>query len=97
MTEAIKFPKKRVYPRIVGAKEMWAQDEPPDEMVWAICPQLRCAGNTDDYRCHQCTKWENDKDYGKVQRMCYGLAAETCRIVFAMQARLDATTGGIND
>lgn len=85
--DVLKFPREKVYPPIVRGKEMWEQDEPPDEMVWAVCPHLRIVSPVEDSRCHRCPKWEDDEDYGKCQRMCYGLAAEVCKIVFAMQKR----------
>ena len=80
------FPKEKIYPATVGGKEIWAQNEPPMEMVWEICPYTRSTTRDED-RCHHCPQWENDPNYGAVRRGCYGMAAEACRIVFAMQAR----------
>lgn len=80
----VKFPAEKVYPRMVEPREIYAQEEPPDEMVWAVCPYMR---QTADYRCLHCPKFEHDEHYGPVQRGCYGIAAEACRIVFAMQKR----------
>ena len=80
-----KFPQRFRHPAIVKAAEMYAQPQPSDEMVWAICPHLR--SSSDDNRCSHCPKYEDDPAYGKTQRMCYGLAREVCMIVFAMQAR----------
>lgn len=85
MAEITKFPVEKVHPEIVGAREIWDQAEPPQEMVWAICPHVR--SREDESRCHHCPPWEEDPDYGKMRRGCYGMAAETCRIVFAMQSR----------
>jgi hypothetical protein len=82
-----KFPRRFHHRAIVKAAEMYAQPEPPDEMVWAVCPHLRTAA--EDKRCSHCPKWEDDPDYGKLQRGCYALAKEACMIVFAMQARKD--------
>lgn len=81
----INFPKEKVYPREVRGFEIWAQPEPPSEMVWAICPYLR--SNQDDPRCNNCPPLETDVDYGDMTRGCYVFAAEACRVVFAMQAR----------
>lgn len=77
------FPKRRVYPQTVKAREMYDQGEPSDEMVWAVCPRIE---GRSFQRCMHCPKWE-DSEYGKVQRGCYGLARETCQVVFAMQNR----------
>lgn len=81
----MKFPLEKVHPAIVDGREIWKQQEPPEEMVWAVCPHLRV--HHDESRCHHCPRYERHPDYGEVQRGCYGLAAETCRIVFAMQRR----------
>jgi hypothetical protein len=85
MADITKFPVEKVYPPTVGGREVWDQKDPPDEMVWAVCPYTRHA--PDDTRCHHCPRLETDPDYGEVQRGCYGMAAEACRIVFAIQSR----------
>jgi len=72
-------------PRKVRGKEIWAQSEPPSEMVWEICPYVKHHPN--DYHCMQCPAWFEDPTYGTFQRGCYGMAAEVCRIIFAMQVR----------
>lgn len=82
----VPLPVRKIYPDEVRGKEVWEQDEPPAEMVWAVCPYLRM--HKEESRCHHCPKWEKDKDYGKVQRGCYSFAAEACRVVFAMQRRV---------
>jgi len=81
------FPKEKIFRATVEGREILAQAEPPQEMVWEICPYTRSTTHNDD-RCHHCPQWETDPHYGKVQRGCYGMAAEACRIVFAMQARI---------
>lgn len=86
-----KFPVKKVFPHAVKGREVWAQDEPPQEMVWAVCPYTRSFTGDDD-RCKHCPTFENDPDHGQVQRSCYGMAAETCRVVFAMQKRKSMET-----
>lgn len=82
MTTVTKFPIEKTYPRTVRGKEVWAQQEPPEEMVWAVCPytdgQLK--------KCRHCPKWI-EEDGAAVSRGCYVFAAEVCRVVFAMQGR----------
>ena len=81
-----KIPVRFKRPRTLTGREMWDAPEPPPEMVWEVCPYLRM--NAEHEGCQQCPTWEEDSDYGKVQRGCYGLAAEACRIVMAMQKKL---------
>ncbi len=83
MGDIVKAPMTYRHQSRVMAGEIWAQDEPPSEMVWEVCPYLR--GHLDDSRCAHCPRWERDEQYGQVQRGCYGIAAEACRIVFAMR------------
>lgn len=85
MADITKFPVEKVYPPIVRGREIWDQAEPPPEMVWAVCPWMR--KYLDDSRCNHCPRQEED-DYGPMQRGCYGIAAEVCRVVFAMQKRI---------
>lgn len=85
MAEIVKFPVEKVHERTVRGYEVWEQPEPSPEMVWAVCPYTR--GNAGDYRCTHCPSWEVDPDYGQVRRGCYAIAAEVCRVVFAMQKR----------
>jgi hypothetical protein len=81
----VNLPIEKVFPSLVKGKEIWAQSEPPPEMVWEICPYTRRSEGRD--RCLHCPAWAEDPDYGPVQRGCYGIAAEACRIIFAMQKR----------
>ena len=74
-------------PQTLTGKEMWDAPEPPPEMVWEICPYLRMGAGAEQEGCQQCPAWDEDKDYGKVQRGCYGFAAEACRVVVAMQKK----------
>lgn len=85
MATVEKFPKAKIYPDAVGGREIWAQPEPPKEMVWAVCPYLR--GHLEESRCQHCPTYIEDEAHGKVQRGCYGMAAEVCRVVFAVQRR----------
>lgn len=85
-----KFPKRKVHQREIRGKEIYAQEEPPQEMVWDVCPYLNMH-RQEEWRCMHCPQWEEDPDHGKVQRGCYGLAAEVCRIIFARQKRMTMT------
>lgn len=80
----VRFPVEKVHPNLIGGREVWDQREPPEAMVHAVCPWMR---RGDETRCMHCPPWEDDPDHGKVRRGCYGIAAEVCRVVFAMQAR----------
>lgn len=68
--------------RKITPREIWASSEPPSEMVWEVCPYTR---NCEP--CQGCPQWEEDEQHGKLQRGCYGTAAEACRVVEAMQRR----------
>ena len=81
MGEVVKAPMRRVYPPRIRGKQIWAQDEPPPEMVWEVCPYARRLEP-----CQHCPEQETDESGRVFQRGCYGLAAEVCRIVFACQA-----------
>jgi len=81
---SIRFHKQR----IVRGAEVRAQPDPPDEMVWDMCVHTRGMRDDGDMRCQGCPKWENDPTYGKVQRMCYGMAKETCQLAMAWQKLL---------
>lgn len=83
MGDVVKLPVEKQYPRTVRGKEIWAQPEPPDEMVWEICPYVRSRLE----RCRHCPKSRIDPDYGAVTDGCYVMAQEACRGVFAIQAR----------
>lgn len=48
--------------------------EPTPEMVWAVCDN--CPDRPADRSCNHCPTWEQDPNYGKVQRGCYALARE---------------------
>jgi hypothetical protein len=86
MNKVVKWPIDRKYPRTVIAKEMYAQKEPPEEMVWALCPYTRGVMHS----CHHCPEWEDDPEHGEYSRGCYVLAKEAVRTVFAMQNRQKA-------
>jgi hypothetical protein len=43
--------------------------------IHMVCARLR------NKPCKECPAWEKDKDYGKMQRGCYGLARELINIV----------------
>lgn len=82
-----KIPVDYTRPKILTGKEIWAVPEPPSEMVWEICPYLRMDSKHEG--CRQCPQFEDHEHYGQCQRGCYGLAEEACRVVFAMQKKLD--------
>lgn len=87
MAKITKFPVEKVYPSTVKGHEIAAQEQPPPEMVWAVCPWVKRPRNSEITRCLHCPRYIEDKDYGQMQLGCYGLAAEVCRVVFAMQKR----------
>ena len=84
MADITKFPVEKVHPRMVRGQELWDQEAPPDEMVWALCPYTR--GGMPDRRCRHCPPGE-EGDHGTERRGCYMYAQEACRVVFAMQKR----------
>lgn len=85
---SLKFPKSKRHRRSVSGNEIWDQQEPPKEMVWEVCPYLRMHRMAkDEHHCKHCPPTADVPNYGKGIPGCYGLAAEACRIVFAMQAR----------
>lgn len=86
----IKFPKKRTFRPVLRGHEVWAQEEPPSEMVWEVCNYTRNRrSESDQDGCYHCPRLEVDPEHGEVQRGCYGMAAEACRVVFAMKKLLD--------
>ena len=86
MPNVTRLPVRFKYPRTVDGREIWGQVEPPDEMVWEICPYV---GTAHLEGCEHCPKFEWDEECQEnIQRGCYGLAQEACRIVFAMLKRL---------
>lgn len=85
--EATKFPGRFHRHRQLSPKEMYAVPEPPDELVWELCPYLRLH-RQDDWRCRQCPRWVHDERHGKLCLGCYGMAQEAVRVVLGMQAKL---------
>jgi hypothetical protein len=78
------LPVKFRHRRTVEAKEIGRQPKPSNEMIWEICPYLT---GRDLEPCDHCPAWEEDLDHGKVYRLCFGLAEEVCKIIFAVQKR----------
>jgi len=78
----ISIPTEYKRPVRVKGEEIHAQIDPPQEMVWEVCPYTRSDGSSKG--CRQCPEWEDSKR-GKCQRMCYSMAKEACKVVFAMQ------------
>lgn len=68
--------------RPVDGAEIYTQPKPPDEMVWAICPWVQRHYG----QCEKCPEYQPINGE-MVQRGCYAMAEEACRVVFAMQAR----------
>ena len=79
MAEVIDIPSRGVSAQ-VQPREIYAQLEPTDRQVWALCPYLRKLE-----RCMGCPDWEEDGPRGKVKRGCRALAEEACRVVVATQ------------
>lgn len=86
MSSVENIPVRYTRPRTVKGHDVWATSEPPKEMVWEVCPYLRLDRLPPENGCQHCPEWEMHGE-DKVQRGCYSFAAETCRVVFAMQAR----------
>ena len=85
MTNIVKLPVSYRHRRLVKAREMYDQPEPSEQMVWEVCPYLR--GIEHEYRCEHCPRWENHPKHGPIQKGCFALAEEACRIVMAMIKR----------
>lgn len=64
-------------------EEIWAEPEPPMAMVHAICNYVQHK-HPEFEKCLKCKTVRPDG----TQTMCYGMAAETCRVVTAMQKKL---------
>jgi len=76
-----KIPIRYRRPRTLTVEETCDIADPPPEMVWELCPYIRAILDG----CQQCPRWEDHEDHGRVQKLCYGLAEEACRVVLAMQ------------
>lgn len=93
MNNVVQFPKpklpKRKHKQVVSVREMYAQGNSyPDQMVWDMCRYTR--RNQEDYPdCMECSRWENDKHYGKMKRGCFGMAQEACRYAMAWVERIN--------
>ncbi len=85
MSKVVRFPlQKKRHDQVVGVKEMYCQGDAPDAMVWDMCRNTK----RDQEYCNECPRWEEDKDYGKVQRGCFGMAQEACRYGLAWAERI---------
>ena len=87
MNNVIRLPKpKKRHKQIVSVREMYCQGNAiPDQMVWDMCRYTK----HNDEPCRECPRWEINKDYGKVQRGCFGLALEACRYAMAWIERIN--------
>lgn len=84
----IQWPIRPFIRRPVSVQEMYAEPEPTDTMIWAICPYLR--GSQADDRCMGCPKTEilpDAPEWGEVTRGCRVMASEACRFVTAAQKK----------
>lgn len=87
MAEIIQSGIKKRRPRDVRGEAVWAardrmraELDPAtiDAKVWAICPWLK--QGSDEVRCFGCPEWEHDERFGKISRMCRGLAEEVVAV-----------------
>ena len=79
------FPKRFRHPPVVTTREMYAEPEPSDTMVWAVCPYLGRKGVDADF-CDRCPAWM-ETDYGKAKRGCRHIAEEACKMVTAAKGK----------
>lgn len=70
--------------QIIKAREMYAQGQMPEPMVWDMCSRME---GRQLQPCMECPRFEKDEFYiapgDEVQRMCFGLAHEACQIAAA--------------
>ena len=90
MSVIVKFPKPvKRHKQVVSVREMYCQGNAvPDQMVWDMCRYTRYTEGTHS-NCMECPRWEIDKDYGKVQRGCFGTALEAIRYAMAWMERIE--------
>lgn len=84
MAELIKFPGPFRFGRTLTAREIYAVKEPPEEMVWEICPYIKSKLEA----CEHCPKTEKDPDHGDITKGCFVMASEACRVVLALKDKL---------
>jgi hypothetical protein len=76
--------------QVVSVQEMFAQGEDmPEAMVWDMCRYTKSPRPDEDNPCKECPRWEEDPNYGKVQRGCFGMAQEACRYAMAWIERMN--------
>jgi len=80
------FPKRFRHPPVVTTREMYAEPEPSDAMVWALCPYLGHKGVNLDF-CDHCPAWSVMEHYGPVKRGCRLSAEEACKMVTAAKGK----------
>lgn len=68
-------------PKIVSAKEVYAQPEPSDDLTWAICEHTFHAKRE---CCGRCPRTFEDPDYGTMIRGCRAQAEEIARAAMAV-------------
>lgn len=74
-------------PAQITPREIWDAPEPSDLMVWEVCAYAKGVNQGLDEGCQQCPQWEEDEHHSLFTRGCRVWAAETCRVVMAVQAR----------
>lgn len=82
MGDVTKLPTAALPYHTIPVAEMYAQPEPADRAVWAVCPYLRRLE-----RCRGCPRWEAMPPHGTGKRGCRGLAEEAVRYAMAGMAR----------
>jgi len=71
-------------PRIVEPKEVYAQPEPSDQLVWAICDHTFHAKRE---RCERCAATFEDPHYGEMVSGCRAQGEEIARVAMAVLRR----------
>lgn len=80
-----KEPARHSHKEVVSTREMFAQPEPSEQQVWALCPYIR--GMQHDFTCLHCPNWVDDPEHGRVMRGCFAMTREACRVVHAVLKR----------
>ena len=83
-----------IYRKLVTAKEMYAQQLPSDEAVWAMCEYVEARMRRLD-SCRHCAQYFDDPDYGRCTPGCYAMASEAYRVALAAQAKYPSANGSI--
>lgn len=79
MSDVIQIPSRGIRCPVTP-KQIHTARKPTTEQVWAMCGYM----NDPLEKCKGCPEWE-ERDGEKFQRMCFGLAQEACKAVFALE------------